>query len=542
MTWLALVAGCSSPTDVFTPYAVPRAGAVASPTSAPPADPGRSPGPSDDDGASGRSTYLSNDDSLSLASAQHLLHAVKRGLPYSVADIRPHELLNYFTFQPAPVEPGHRFSVRGAAEEASDGQIALGLVVHGAAPARRPLDLTLVVDRSGSMREEGRMDYVKRGLRALEAHLAPGDRVSLVAFDDRAETILEGWTVDADRRPLLRAIDALAPDGGTNLGVGLRAGYRLASHAGDGRDHRLILLTDANANQGTVDAVSLSAIAAGYRDGVELTAVGVGVGFDDRILDAITESGHGGYVYLGSEEVVDRLFGSGWDGLVATTASDVRFRLDLPPSLAMARFRGEEASADPREVQPIEFAAGTTQLFLQDLRASSPSPSDVVRLTVEYADDGARREESFSFTVGELLASDGHDLRKAEALMSWSDVLAARAMGVDACGKPWHSFQADSGRVADTEIDYVRDLVSGWCPTAAYKVRVDADVPVDEVRLACGDEPLVEKLAPNDNIALFSAPAGACRLSVAGRDADVVIPRQGGGVRCLVRDGLLACG
>src|SRR5690606_26011881 len=61
----------------------------------------------------GQSTFLSNDDSMSLSSAQRILFAMERGLPIPREHIRKHEFLNYFSFRTAPVLPGRNFSVLG---------------------------------------------------------------------------------------------------------------------------------------------------------------------------------------------------------------------------------------------------------------------------------------------------------------------------------------------------------------------------------------------------------------------------------------------
>ena len=94
----------------------------------------------------GATVYLSNDDSMSLASAQRLLWAVDRGAGFSSGEVRPHELLNYFSFDTAPVAPGETFSVLGGAEQDGD-TLSVALAVQGAMPPRQPLDLTLVIGR-----------------------------------------------------------------------------------------------------------------------------------------------------------------------------------------------------------------------------------------------------------------------------------------------------------------------------------------------------------------------------------------------------------
>jgi Ca-activated chloride channel family protein len=516
----------------------------------------------------GAKVYLSNDDSMSLASAQHLLHAVKHGESFSVSEIRPHELLNYFSFDTRSPEPGHLFSVVGAAEKIDEDSMGLAFAVHGATPPRRPLDLTLVIDRSGSMWDEGRMEYVKRGLMAMTGHLVAGDRVDVVLFDDSVCSPLENFIVGRNEISLLTSvIQQMQPRGGTNIGIGLNEGYRIAAaadRAADlGRNRRVMLLTDALANQGQIAPSALAAVSGGFEThGVRLTGVGVGVGFNDAILDAVTERGHGAYVYLGSEAVVDRLFGTGFDSLVQTIANDVQFSIQLPPSLAMERFYGEEASTDAADIQPINYYSGTTQLFLQDLTVdpSKLAPGDPIVFTMSYRDALTEEAgtETYLTTVGELLSADRHNIDKGRALMAWTDLLTARAMGSDACGAPLSTYATRAAKLTDdAEIAYVNGLVGQWCrldlpappvsgERAAYKVKVDSDIPIAEVELACGGASWREALSGSDTVARFHpAASGACTLTLLGplpMTAQVAVPRDGGDVKCTVRGGRVSCG
>src|SRR5690606_11042974 len=105
----------------------------------------------------------------SLSSAQRVAFAIDEVLPLPPEHVRRHELLNYFSFRTDPVEPGHDFSVRAelAPSERSPGLQTLALSIAGrpmGREGRRNAVLTLVVDRSGSMKSEGRMEFLKRGL------------------------------------------------------------------------------------------------------------------------------------------------------------------------------------------------------------------------------------------------------------------------------------------------------------------------------------------------------------------------------------------
>lgn len=515
----------------------------------------------------GAKVYLSNDDSMSLASAQRLLWAVQNRGPVKASEIRPHELLNYFSFDTAPVDAGDLFSVQASAEQTGSDQLTLAFAVHGTTPARDPLDLTMVLDRSGSMAADGRMTYLKRGLHDMEGQLKRGDRVDLVLFDNEVCTPLENYVVGRDDPSLLTAaIDAIQPRGSTNLDAGLKEGYRAATSRSDtdGRNRRLLLITDALLNEGNVDPDLVSEIGKQYESShIRLSAVGVGREFNDKVLDKLTEKGKGAYVYLGSEAVVDRVFGPMFDSLTHTIAHDVHFALQLPPSLAMTKFYGEEASTNKEDVQPIHYFAGTTQLFLQDvaMRGSSPVAADPVTLTIEWSDvdTGATRTQEFTSTVGQLLAGDEHNLDKGRALMAWTDMIQARALGNDPCAAPFRAWQERVGRLgSDAEIGWLDSLTSPLCgitpnPAVAstsgvpYKVKVDADQVIAEVQLACGGRTLTQALSGSDTVARFdtASPGRGCQLTLVGTvpmQTTVTVPPSGGDIRCTVRGGRLSCG
>ena len=509
----------------------------------------------------GATVYLSNDDSMSLASAQRLLWTMDQGRTPSPSEVRPHELLNYFSFDTAPVAEGELFSVLGSA--AVDGDtLQLALAVQGALPPRQPLDLSLVIDRSGSMSAEGRMAYVRRGMLKMVDQLAPGDRVDLVLFDSVVCTPLENFVVGRDDPALLRSeLARMEPRGSTDLDGGLREGLRVQrGRESADRNRRILLLTDAQLNTGNVNMDLVSEVGRAYEsDGVRLTGVGVGRDFNDTMLNKLTEKGKGAYVYLGSESVVDRVFGASFSSLVQTIAHDVQFSVELPQSLAMERFYGEESSTVAADVQPIHYYAGTSQVFLQDLkvRDGRANPSDPLRFTVRYTDarTGAQASRTFSATVGELLAGDPRNLRKAQALMRWTDLVAAAALGDRSCGA-LPAYRSAAAQVGDdAEIGYVSGLTGRMCgvdlsqpmPAAvALKVTLDADQTIPEVGLSCPGGQWTQALSGSDKVARFpSVLPGDCRLTLQGAvpmTVAVTVPSTGADLRCLLRGGRVSCG
>ncbi|MBX7077671.1 MAG: VWA domain-containing protein [Nannocystaceae bacterium] len=387
----------------------------------------------------GRATYLSNDDSMSLSSAQRVIFAIDRFLPLPLQHIRPHELLNYFSFATAPVPETDDFSVAAeiAPDPAKPGIYNLALAVAG-----RPLDresrrntaLTFVIDRSGSMADEGRMEFLRRGLNRMLDELKNGDMVHLVLFDDQVCTPIENFVVGRDpRRMLEAAIEKIQPRGSTDVHLGLQTGYDIADRTFVANaSNRVVLVTDALANTGVTDEESIALIGHHYDTRrIRLSGIGVGTEFNDSLLDRLTERGHGAYVFLGSPSEVDAVFGNRFVSLIETVANDVHFQLQLPPSLRMNVFYGEESSSVKEDVQAIHYFANTSQLFLSDLmaRGGQLRPQDSVMLTVEYEDPetGDAMVEEFAFNLGEITNAEGKNVRKGRMLIHFIDGLAAMA-------------------------------------------------------------------------------------------------------------------
>jgi len=387
----------------------------------------------------GAEIYLFNDDSMSLSSAQRVMFAIDSFLPLPLEHIRPHELLNYFAFQTQEVGAEDDFSVLAdvAADPRTSGIYTLALAVQGrpvTKETRRNVALTWVVDRSGSMQDEGRMEYLKQGLMRSLAELKQGDVVHMVAFDNDVCTPVENFVVGRDdMRRLERAIDLLAPRGSTDIHAGLTRGYEIADRAYlPEHSNRVVLVTDALTNTGVTDERIIATVSKYYdQRRIRLSGVGVGAEFNDELLDRLTERGKGAYVFLGSAAEVNAVFGPRFISLIETTALDVHFLLHLPPSLRMNVFYGEESSTVKEDVQAIHYFANTSQLFLSDLmaRGGALRGQDDVMLSIEYEDPetGDDLVEEYAYNLGEI-ETDAYNIKKGRLVMAWVDMLAQAAM------------------------------------------------------------------------------------------------------------------
>ncbi len=178
--------------------------------------------------------------------------------------------------------------------------------MRGAAQYARdaaPLNLTLVLDRSTSMRG-ARLDKVKIAAHQIIDQLSDDDVLSIVSFSDRAEVLIPAARVQ-DRTALRSQVSILRADGGTEIWHGLSAGVEEArKHADPLHVNHVILLTDGRTFGDEERCLELAAEIA--QEGIGLSAMGIGEEWNDTFLDQLASITGGTSTYVNSPSAVIR--------------------------------------------------------------------------------------------------------------------------------------------------------------------------------------------------------------------------------------------
>ena len=201
------------------------------------------------------------------------------------------------------------------------------LRLDGEAPADRdrvPLNLSLVLDRSGSMHGE-KIHAARHAAAMLVRRLSPEDTVSVVAFDDDVDVVAPPATGQG-QESLPALIEAIDVGGTTNLSGGwLRARDLVADNLRDGGVNRVILLTDGQANVGLTQPGQLIGLCRqGGRAGVSTTTIGFGEGYDEDLLKGMADAGQGGTYYIERVDQASGVFEEELAGLLSIAAQNVR--------------------------------------------------------------------------------------------------------------------------------------------------------------------------------------------------------------------------
>ncbi|NOQ36722.1 MAG: VWA domain-containing protein [Methylococcaceae bacterium] len=164
----------------------------------------------------------------------------------------------------------------------------------------RATDMMIVLDRSGSMGGAKKMTFAKAAIRDILARLNNQDRFALVSFANDGITHSPFVSVNAgDRENLNSIVDNINASGGTNMGDGLQAALRLSSANSSERVKKVLLLSDGKANQGISSTQGLSEMVTQItQTGAVLSAIGMGLDFNEVLLTTLADYGMGHYSYL----------------------------------------------------------------------------------------------------------------------------------------------------------------------------------------------------------------------------------------------------
>jgi Ca-activated chloride channel family protein len=207
-------------------------------------------------------------------------------------------------------------------------QVAMNSTIEATSLERRPLDLVVVVDTSGSMVQGSALIYVKQGLHILIDELEPDDRMALVRYEGFVE-VLATFAEPSDATALHALVDGLYADGATNFYDGLEAGLQMAANVSNPeRQSRLIMLSDGEPTTGITDDESIIAMAEGYiADGVGLTTIGVGTNFNVELMRGLAERGSGNFYYLESAQAIQEVFTEELRYFVTPVAYDLQIEV-----------------------------------------------------------------------------------------------------------------------------------------------------------------------------------------------------------------------
>ena len=292
----------------------------------------------------------------------------------------------------------------------------------GKATAQAPVNLALVMDRSGSMRGTRLANAVQAATTAVD-RLNDGDVVSVVGFDTRTQVIVPPTTVGPGTRSRIVAdIRGLTLGGDTCISCGIEEGIALLDQ-NPGKVTRMIVLSDGDANNGVRDVPGFRSMAQRARDrGVAITTIGVDVDYNEKILSAIAQESNGRHYFVESDAALARIFETEAESLTSTIASGAEVAIDLAPGVELDRvFDRSFRRAGNKVMVPLgSFAQGEVKTVLMKvrLRGQGEGEAPVAGVEMTYRDLVAGTEGRCEGKLGVEITSNPSDASELDAVVA----------------------------------------------------------------------------------------------------------------------------
>lgn len=336
------------------------------------------------------------------------------------------------------------------------------------------VNVSLVIDKSGSMSSDNRLVNAKEAATEFVKRLRPTDHISILAFDSYVEIVLASSEV-GDKKAVLAAIDKIQLGGSTDLNAGLIAGYGEVARAYvKGQANKVIMLTDALTNTGVVDPFQIMRNSAVFNEGynIDISMVGVGVDFNTDLSRKITDNAHSSIHFINDSEDIKKVFIDEVESLLCPVARDAKLILEFDEGIELENFFGYTPTVRTNrlEVDLNNMNRGLTQIFLARFTVTNPDgtiPPVIAR--IEYFDISKNEQSTVSGTAQlSKKSSQGEYTPLVNEEVKKNYAIASMAQGLHDMADHAQKGQREAAiKTVDKTINFVDGL---------FKGQYDADV------------------------------------------------------------------
>ena len=316
------------------------------------------------------------------ASYSYMRANLKINILPSKNSVRIEEYLNYFTFDYEDPADGETVSlnseISGCPWNNEHYLVRLGIKGKSIPAENIPLNnYVFLIDVSGSMAGSDRLDLLKKGLIKMLDSMNPQDRISIVTYSGKEQLLLESTLVE-DKDLIKAKIKKLVASGSTNGANAIKMAYKEAmDHYIEGGNNRIIMGTDGDFNVGITKKEDLLELVQSYatqEKSVYLTVCGFGMGnWNDGMMELISNKGNGTYVYVDSEEEMNKVFVEETSRFISVAndcKAQITFNKDLVSAYRLIGYENRVLNNEDfenDEVDAAEIGAGQTVTALYEI-------------------------------------------------------------------------------------------------------------------------------------------------------------------------------
>ncbi len=207
--------------------------------------------------------------------------------------------------------------------------------------AKIPLNISIVIDRSGSMSGD-KLAYAKKAAANIVSKLSSDDFVSVVVYDDQVKLLQPSVRV-LDKESIITKINRVETGGSTNLWGGTEMGYnQVRENYKKNYVNRVLLISDGLANVGITSMYDIRRRVQEFkdRDGITVSTFGVGLDYNELLMTDMAEAGSGNYYFIDNPEIMAGIFEKELNGLLSVAAQNAELRIRLPRGITIDKAFG----------------------------------------------------------------------------------------------------------------------------------------------------------------------------------------------------------
>ena len=210
-------------------------------------------------------------------------------------------------------------------------------------PKHIPLNVAIVLDKSGSMGSDHKMENAKRGAIEVVERLSRDDIISLIVYDNQAYVVIPAQRV-GDKDALIETISGIYAGGSTALYGGVTLGAnQVRRHMSREYVNRIILLSDGLANVGPQSTEDLARLGCNLNEeGITVTTIGVGLDYNEDLMTALAARSGGNAYFASAGHELPKIFAEEIGEAMTVVARDVRIRVWCPDEVRPVGVLGRE--------------------------------------------------------------------------------------------------------------------------------------------------------------------------------------------------------
>ena len=278
---------------------------------------------------------------------------------------------------------------------------------------RAPVNLAIVIDRSGSMQGD-KIEHARQAAMQAIDRLRDEDIVSVVTYDTSVEVLVPA-TKARDREEIKQRIARITARGNTALHAGVSKGAaEVRKFHGEKRVNRVILLSDGLANVGPSSPSELGQLGRSLmQEGISVSTMGLGLAYNEDLMSNLAQQSGGNHTFIEDADNLVAVFQREFDDVMSVVAQKIKIRVKLADGVRPVKVLNQPDSVDGQlvSIELAQLVSRQERYFVIELEIAhgkSGSSRPVAEVAVEYKNAITDTQDKLTHSVEAKFTDSKH--------------------------------------------------------------------------------------------------------------------------------------